>query len=72
MVEAVSGERRRGDQAHEGKLFTYSLILCWVLEECANSLNLIKNPKVDSSGSKVHIKTENWMESMENQWSSSG
>ena len=72
MAEAVLGERRRSDQAHEGKSLRIIRLCVVCLEEHANSLNLTKNGKDDLRGSNVLTNTENWMVSMWSQWSSSG
>ena len=42
------------------------------LELCENSHSLTLDGKTDWNGLRALINTENWMESMENQWSSSG
>ena len=53
--------------------FTHSQILYCALERCESSYTLTSNGKIDSRGSRAHSNTdENWMESMENLWSSSG
>ena len=53
--------------------FTFSHILFCALERCESSYTPTSNGKIDSRGSRAHSNTEeNWMESMENQWSSSG
>ena len=50
----------------------YSQILYCVLEGYTLSHNLKLNGKINGSGSRVLTNTENWIESMENLWNSSG
>ena len=51
---------------------TYSQILYCALERCESSHTLTSNGNMDSRGSRAHSNTEeNWMESIENLWSSS-
>ena len=49
----------------------FSQILYCVLERYTLSHNTMLNGKINGSGSRVPTNTENWIESMENQWNSS-
>ena len=53
------------------QMYTYSQILCHVLERCIGIHNQILLGKISWCGSRVHHNTEFWTKLMENRWNSS-